>query len=131
MRGLRIDFPKQASNKIKLDFSKSIDDFDSTTQNAVVNTITKNGSDASYTNKGTGLSESLLKGGMFASNAGHICNFAASDTLSFINASKSSNSDNIETFALELGDVDDSGNLDVFVVSKSTEGITSNLSFLL
>lgn len=124
MRGLRLDF--KDNGKVSIDFETSIDDFDSTIQNAVVNTVTEKNSDSIYSKRGTSLKKDLLTGGMLTNNMYHICNFAAADTTTFTNETSPA----IEKIAtLRLSPRIEDKTLLIKVHSESSEGVTSSLTW--
>jgi hypothetical protein len=124
MRGLRLDF--KDSGKVSINFRTSIDDFDSTIQNAVVNVVTEKNSDSTYSKRGTSLKKDLLSGGMLTNNMYHICNFSAADTTTFTNVTSTS----LEKIAtLRLVPSIESDTLVIKVHSESSEGTTSSLTW--
>ena len=124
MRGLRLDF--KDNGKVNIDFKKSIDDFDSTIQNAVVNVVTEKNSDSIYNKRGTSLKKDLLSGGMLTNNMYHICNFSAADTTTFTNET-STTVEKIGTLRLAPRIEDNA--LIIKVHSESSEGTTSSLTW--
>ena len=69
-----------------LDLEGSVHGKDATVQAMLVNSIVEKGSDALYPLKGTDLRATLMSGGVVDwASASHASNFAANDTLDFIN----------------------------------------------
>lgn len=81
MRGLRINF---GPNGPVFDFSSPQVDFDTTTQNALVNLGTQAGSDLIFPDRGTTLQMDAAAGRMVNQSwANQTCNFAALAVLNF------------------------------------------------
>jgi hypothetical protein len=81
MRGVKIDFTGAAP---VFDFSNTVQDFNTTVQNSMVNLATQIGSDTLYPDKGTNLLMDAVQGLMINQQwANNSANFAAIKTIVF------------------------------------------------
>ena len=116
------------SGKININFSESVKGFESTIQNTIVNLTTSLNSDIFYPKKGTELRDRLLEGGMYITNAQHICNFAMADARLFIN-DNNIDDEFIADIALASAVNENQDSLNLKIHATSTEGNTSNLTW--
>ncbi len=109
MRGVRINFQ---GSKAKLDFNNGLDTpVDCLAQNAVVNTVTKLGSDKVSIKKGTQLGERFFSGIVFNRQAAqHEANFAAVTSKRFVNGQLPTQSgERLSAFELQVVGVSEDG----------------------
>jgi hypothetical protein len=118
------------TGKISINFLESVEGFEATIQNTIVNIATEVGSDVVFSNKGTLLRHKLLIGGMFHSNASHICNYAMIETQNFINTNNT-DSEAISDAALHTEVTEAKDGLNLKITATSTEGNTSKLTWAL
>lgn len=126
MRGSKINF---GENGPVFDFSAPLVDFDTTVQNAMVNTGMDYGSDPLYPDRGTNLLRDGVQGGMINQLwANHAANFSALLTLSFSQKTEiQSNPFKLQSFSLtSVALQNQTGVFNIVAVSVTNEqrGIT-------
>lgn len=83
MKTVKVDF---TGANPTIDFSESLDGFESTVQKGLINTVTRSGSDKTFPDRGTNLFTNAVRGNLINSeDAAHESNFAALDTFFFVN----------------------------------------------
>jgi len=130
MIGVRINFQ---GSKAKLDFNNGLDtSIDCLAQNAVVNTVTKLGSDTVSSKKGTRLGERFFSGIVFNRQAAqHEANFAAVTSKRFVNGQLPTQSEEkLSIFELQVVGVSEDGRGWEFDAKvKSSRGAKSTVTW--
>tara|TARA_B100000579_G_scaffold432616_1_gene449770 strand:- start:4281 stop:4670 length:390 start_codon:yes stop_codon:yes gene_type:complete len=127
-KGVALKFSQ--TGKININFSEVVSGYDSTIQNVVVNLATREKSDNIFPNKGTSLGQELVRGGMFRSNAKHLCNFAMFDTKEFVNK-HNSDDEFMGNTVLNCDTNEDGTGIELKIDSTSTKGSKSKFTWSL
>ena len=127
-RGLKVNF-KDDGAVISLD--EEIENLEASTQNALVNVATTKGSDSFTSKKGSSFLSDLRSAGVVnLTEAQHYCNFAAGETLKFVNSS-SLEEDLLDEFNLKASHFTDTDKLVINVTSTDNNGNTYGVETLI
>lgn len=130
MKGVRINFQ---GSKASLDFKNGLSTtVDCLAQNAVVNTVTKKGSDSIVPKRGTNLGERFFSGVVFnQQSAQHEANFSAVASRRFVNGQLPEGADErLSAFELQVvGVSEDERGWEFDAKVKSSKGTQSTVTW--
>jgi hypothetical protein len=121
LEGLKVNFKEEGAD---IDFGSKTEDIESMTQNALINVGTKQGSDKFSPTKGTDFLDSVKSANVIdVTEAQHICNFVARDTLRFVRK-YITDANTLEDFTLKATHFTDQDKLVVEASSITTDNET-------